>query len=77
MFIDVYIMFTSSNEHDNRFITGFVTRMVQQVEQELLTLPGHEFNSGFKWIRVAQSVVFCVVFYCILYVKQFRDFEYY
>ena len=56
-------MFTSSNEHDNRFITGFVTRMVQQVEQELLTLPGHKFNSGFKGIRVAQSVVFCVVFY--------------
>ena len=35
-----------------------VTRRVQHVEQELLTLP--ELLD--KWIRVAQSLVFCVMF---------------
>jgi hypothetical protein len=52
--------------------TGFVTEATQRVplvEQELLTLPEHlNLLSVFSGIRVARSLVFCVVFSRLLFV---------
>ena len=45
-------------------ITGFVTRLTRRVplvEQELLTLPEHLSSSPVLVVRVAQSLVFCVM----------------
>jgi hypothetical protein len=42
-----------------------VTRGVALVEQELPTIP--EFTHRFSGVRVAQSFVFCVVFYRSLF----------
>ena len=51
---------------DPSLITGFVSRVTQwvsEMEQELLTLPGHLTSpSGFSRVRVARSLVLCVVF---------------
>ena len=50
----------------HEFITGFVsriTRRVSLVEQELPTLPQHTSSRPlFSGVRVAQILVFCVVF---------------
>jgi len=46
-----------------------VTRRMSLVEQELLTLPEHLSSPpSFKWVRVALSVVSCVVFCRSLFV---------
>jgi hypothetical protein len=51
---------------------GFVTRVkrrVPHVEQELFTLPGHpSSHSIFSGVRVARSLVFCVLFCRSLFV---------
>ena len=56
-------------------ITGFViivTRMVPLVEQELLTLPEHpRAPLVFSEVRVARSIIFCVMFCRSLYVFLF------
>ena len=53
-------------------ITGFVTRLTRRVplvEQELLTLPGHASSPPvFSGVRVARSLVFCVMFCRLLFV---------
>jgi hypothetical protein len=53
------------------FITGFVTRstcLKPGVKQELLTLPVHLIShSVFSGVRVARSLVFCVVFVASLF----------
>jgi 8-oxo-dGTP pyrophosphatase MutT (NUDIX family) len=57
----------SSTIH-TRFVTR-VARRVPLVEKELLTLPGlFEFIPNLLWVRVAWSLVFCVVFYRLLFV---------
>jgi hypothetical protein len=59
--------------------TGFVrraTRQVQVVKQDLLTTPEHlDSPLGFSWIRSAQSLFFCVVFYPPAFVF-FRPFAF-
>jgi hypothetical protein len=49
-------------------VTGFVTRVTRRLsyeEQEMLTLPEHQNSSAvLSGVRVARSLVFCVVF-CI------------
>ena len=74
--------------HSSLF-TGFVTRATRQVplvEQGLLTLQDHMSSPNFSWVRVARSLVFCVVF-CrsllvlfllaiVLSVRRFTDSDY-
>jgi hypothetical protein len=60
------VISTSRTFSHSLFITGFVPRVTQQVPLvvlELHTLPKHLSSPpGFRRVRVAQSLVFCVMF---------------
>jgi hypothetical protein len=68
----IYSVYCNNNHGLSSFMTGFVTwatRRVPLVEQEMFTLPVHPSSFPvFGRIRVAQSLVFCVVFCKSLFV---------
>jgi len=59
----------------SRLITGFVTRLVPHVKQELLPHPMHPRTLPvFSWVRVVRSLVFCLVFCRSLLTSPFAFF---